>query len=634
MRRRRDYRKIGLVGLALFLAVFIYTLLAQSNNSAEVEAVDLDNFDAGYVISDYQMKNYNSMTEAEIQAFLTSVNSCPNTSYEYYQQLSAANPGVSWHFKDGHFVCLSEELFGDGMTIGTGETAAHIIWQAAQDYKINPQVLMTILQKEQSLVTDPIPNSFDYKVAMGYGCFDTGPWAEQFFGLKNQIRGAAEMLNAVVYYGSTNFPVGENYVRLSVNTDCGTALVNIRNLATSALYRYTPYAPLGSGSCYSGDKARFYTIFEDWFGGATKIAPLSDKYDDMVVPRILYVKKGSRYINPDTSEVGIRSFSSFEFFNSLNYDGDKLCLAIGKNRNCYLYSDLEELETSDVGGMVLPRILIVKKNTKFINYEENVFVDEIEANAKIVFDRRINVNGELCLIVQGEIKNRCVLYSDLDELPESKYSNMAVPRYFYIPVNTNVINTKTGILTVMDGGEKSYFEGLTYWFGELCLKYSSNECILYNDLRELNEIKFRGMVVPRYLMVGTDTAYFDAEIGIYTKETVVGKSILFFDKLMYVDGQLCLKDISQNSAGNSCILYTDLVEINNFTAMSIPRYITVVSGAKYYDLGSGSLSSDDAPMGDIYFVDKITADGNLCLRTKSDSDSNNYRCILYADLSE
>ena len=269
MRRRRDYRKLRLVGLALFLAVFVFTLLSQSNTSVKVEAVDLDNFDAGYVISDYQMKNYNSMTEAEIQAFLTSVNSCPNTSYEYYQQLSAANPGVSWHFKDGHFVCLSEELFGDGMTIGTGETAAHIIWQAAQDYKINPQVLMTILQKEQSLVTDPIPNSFDYKVAMGYGCFDTGPWAEQFFGLKNQIRGAAEMLNAVVYYGSTNFPVGENYVRLSVNTDCGTALVNIRNLATSALYRYTPYAPLGSGSCYSGDKVRFYTIFEDWFGGAT-----------------------------------------------------------------------------------------------------------------------------------------------------------------------------------------------------------------------------------------------------------------------------------------------------------------------------------------------------------------------------
>ena len=269
MRRRRDYRKLRLVGLALFLAVFVFTLLSQSNTSVKVEAVDLDNFDAGYVISDYQMKNYNSMTEAEIQAFLTSVNSCPNTSYEYYQQLSAANPGVSWHFKDGHFVCLSEELFGDGMTIGTGETAAHIIWQAAQDYKINPQVLMTILQKEQSLVTDPIPNSFDYKVAMGYGCFDTGPWAEQFFGLKNQIRGAAEMLNAVVYYGSTNFPVGENYVRLSVNTDCGTALVNIRNLATSALYRYTPYAPLGSGSCYSGDKVRFYTIFEDWFGGVT-----------------------------------------------------------------------------------------------------------------------------------------------------------------------------------------------------------------------------------------------------------------------------------------------------------------------------------------------------------------------------
>ena len=644
--RRRNHRKKLFMGIIVFVMIFSFVFLSRKFGSSEEEvmAANLADFDPGYIMSDWQMGNYNSMTEAEIQSWLTSKNSCINTDYNLYLSLSASTSVATWHFENGHFVCLSEELFGDGEVIGSGETAAHIIWQAAQDFHINPQVLIVLLQKENSLITDDLPNSWNYRTATGYGCPDTAACSSRYYGFKNQIRNAASLFHDVLSGGWTNYPLGENWVRFSPHCDSGT-VVNIRSLATSALYRYTPYQPNASAlaagygvvsgdACAAYGNRNFYLFFEDWFGGITKTTPLSDKYDDMVVPRILYVKKGSRYINPDTSEVGIRSFSSFEFFNSLNYDGDKLCLAIGKNRNCYLYSDLEELETSDVGGMVLSRMLIVKENTKFINYEENVFVDEIEANTKIVFDRRINVNGELCLIVQGEIKNRCVLYSDLDELPESKYSNMAVPRYFYIPGNTNVINTKTGILSVMDGGEKSYFEGLTYWFGELCLKYSSNECILYNDLRELNEIKFRGMVAPRYLMVGTDTAYFDAEIGIYTKETVVGKSILFFDKLMYVDGQLCLKDISQNSAGNGCILYTDLVEINNFTAMSIPRYITVVSGAKYYDLGSDSLSSDDAPMGDTYFVDKITAGGNLCLRTKSDSDSKNYRCILYADLSE
>ena len=62
-------------------------------------------------------------------------------------------------------MCLSEERFGDGEVIGTGQSAAHIIYRAAQDYKINPQVLIVLLQKETSLITDPIPNDGDYRKA-------------------------------------------------------------------------------------------------------------------------------------------------------------------------------------------------------------------------------------------------------------------------------------------------------------------------------------------------------------------------------------------------------------------------------------------------------------------------------------
>ena len=63
---------------------------------------------------------------------------------------------------------MSEERFGDGEVIGSGDTAAHIIWQAAQDYRINPQVLIVLLQKETSLITDPIPNNGDYRKATGF----------------------------------------------------------------------------------------------------------------------------------------------------------------------------------------------------------------------------------------------------------------------------------------------------------------------------------------------------------------------------------------------------------------------------------------------------------------------------------
>ena len=68
MRRRRDKRKWYLIG-AVFVAVFLFTILKQANIQYEVGAASLKNFNAGKIISDYQMRNYQSMTEKEIQTF-------------------------------------------------------------------------------------------------------------------------------------------------------------------------------------------------------------------------------------------------------------------------------------------------------------------------------------------------------------------------------------------------------------------------------------------------------------------------------------------------------------------------------------------------------------------------------------
>ena len=239
-------------------------------------AVSAVGFDAGYIMSDYQMGNYGSMSEGEIQAFLTARNGCGNRDYNYYLQLSA-NRSYTWHWADGHFVCLSEERFGDGEVIGSGETAAHIIWQAAQDYRINPQVLIVNLQKESSLVTDPIPNNGDYRKAMGYGCPDATGCAVRYYGFKNQVRNAAALFRTVMDGGWTNYPVGNNYIAYNPNAACGGSVVNVRNRATSALYRYTPYQPnagalaagYGTATCGAYGNRNFYLYFQDWFGGIT-----------------------------------------------------------------------------------------------------------------------------------------------------------------------------------------------------------------------------------------------------------------------------------------------------------------------------------------------------------------------------
>lgn len=275
--RIRKSKRIWFIALGVFVAMFLFTFLVQkSRTNEEVNAASLAGFDPGYIISDYQMGNYSSMSEADIQRFLTAKNPCANNNYSYYLSLSS-NTKYSWHWSNGHFVCLSEERFGDGEVIGSGESAAHIIWQAAQDYKINPQVLIVLLQKETSLITDPIPNNGDYRKATGYGCPDTAACSSKYYGFKNQVRNAASLFRTVLNGGWTNYPLGNNYIQYNPNAACGGSIVNVRSLATSALYRYTPYQPnagalaagYGTASCGAYGNRNFYLFFQDWFGGIT-----------------------------------------------------------------------------------------------------------------------------------------------------------------------------------------------------------------------------------------------------------------------------------------------------------------------------------------------------------------------------
>lgn len=230
-------------------------------------AADLSKFDPGNIMSDAVMSNKNSMTEAQIQAFLNSKNPCNNTN----THMAAWYPNLQYNIKDGIFVCMAKESFN-------GESAARIIWQAGQDYNINPQVLIVLLQKEQGLITDTWPNHVQYRTATGYGCPDTAPCDEQYYGLKNQVRLAAAMFRTVLNGGWSNYPVGNNYVLYNPNHSCGGTNINIKNRATSALYRYTPYQPnqsalnagYGTGdSCGAYGNRNFWLYFTDWFGTTT-----------------------------------------------------------------------------------------------------------------------------------------------------------------------------------------------------------------------------------------------------------------------------------------------------------------------------------------------------------------------------
>lgn len=232
-----------------------------------LQAANLRSFNPGNIMSDFVMSNKNSMSVSDIQAFLESKNACNNTNIHLAQRY----PHLQFHIRNGKFVCMAHDTFN-------GETAAQIIWQTAQDYTINPQVLIVLLEKEQSLITDTWPNHIQYRSATGFGCPDTAECDKQHYGLKNQVRRAAKLFREVLDGGWTNYPLGKNYVRYHPNASCGGTEVIIENLATSALYRYTPYQPnqaaLNAGygrgdGCSAYGNRNFYALFTDWFGSTS-----------------------------------------------------------------------------------------------------------------------------------------------------------------------------------------------------------------------------------------------------------------------------------------------------------------------------------------------------------------------------
>lgn len=237
---------------ALFAVVFVSIVAGALFQQKTVSAASLANWDPGNIITDDVFANSSSMNEGQIQSFLNSkVTNCTNG-----------------------YVCLKNYT-------QNGKSSAKIIAESANEFRINPQVLLALLQKESGLITSTTPSSISYRSATGYACPDTAACDSQYYGLTNQLRSAARMFRKILdnvpqnqWY--TPYVVGNNFIRYSPDASCGGSNVFIRNRATQALYNYTPYQPnpgalaagYGQASCGAYGNRNFYHFFNDWFGSS------------------------------------------------------------------------------------------------------------------------------------------------------------------------------------------------------------------------------------------------------------------------------------------------------------------------------------------------------------------------------
>lgn len=261
--------------LSILIVIIMLSILGGAFNKAH--GAPVVGFIAGRIIDDDIFTNTGTMNVDQVQNFLNSKVSLCDTggtlpAAEFGRpDLTHAQYASAMGWSAPPYTCLKDYT-------ENSLSSAQIIYNLSQQYKINPQVLVVLLQKEQGLVTDTWPLSTQYKTATGYGCPDTAVCDAQYFGFTNQATWSAKMFRAIMdnnpnWY--TPYILGDNYIRWNPNSVCGGSTVNIQNRSTQALYNYTPYQPnqsaLNAGygmgdSCGAYGNRNFYQYFVDWFG--------------------------------------------------------------------------------------------------------------------------------------------------------------------------------------------------------------------------------------------------------------------------------------------------------------------------------------------------------------------------------
>jgi hypothetical protein len=289
MPRARRLFTILLVGSFIATSGILASEVLTSALTAE--AADLNQFDAGNIMSDAKFYDGNALSESEVQTFLNG--KVPTCTINNGQPSHAA--GAPYYNSSGAqystvaSTCLKDysqttpNMTGEAgkcaaFTGNSSESAASIIARIGQACNVSQKVLLVLLEKEQSLVRDTWPLVKQYDSATGFACYDNGqPCVGGYAGFFYQVWAAALQFQRYGTGSFTWYPVGQvsNILYQANNADCGTRATFISNRATAALYYYTPYTPnaaaLAAGyglgdACSAYGNRNFYQLYVDWFG--------------------------------------------------------------------------------------------------------------------------------------------------------------------------------------------------------------------------------------------------------------------------------------------------------------------------------------------------------------------------------
>lgn len=675
MRRRlrsnnTNILKLAMVGIVAMAGGFLLTSFMGSKS--ETQALSATEFQAGRIIDDSIFYNPNTMTAAEIDAFIDSHSPACDmwgtqivygnvTRAEYVKQLRAQGNSK---YHDPPFVCVSEYYenpethktnFSTGGRKEAGMlSAGEIIYQAAHEYNINPQVLLVMLKKESYVWGDDWPHDFQYNTVMGYACPDGAPCDSKYFGFYNQVMMAAWQLN---YYRehiySYNYrPYDTNNILYNPDRSCGTKSVYLENIATTSLYIYTPYVPNdgalanypGTSWCGSYGNRNFYMYFREWFGST-----LGDiSYAELETPRTFEVPKDTQSYNYATlAKADIEKEVSVKYMTTKTTVHNELYVSTGIGEPMYKYSDINEY-TTDFEPMETPRYMIAPIKTSIFD-SDGKKSSTTESAQKLFFSKKRYINGLIYLATDNS-SNALFALSSLRELNTIDFVPLGAPRVFVSTNNTYFIDPETGFfLGKVSNNQSLILTTKMTVSGELCLRTaedsnsSVNRCIPISTLHDTANRagqEYVSLGSPRAFRTKANTTLSYTSGTFKDFASLEADSIIYYSKKTYIGQSMCLipeNDLRSNTF--RCIPFENLEETSlSFIPMGTPRYLKVSSNSSKVHISAATskvLPTESAEINQtLFFDEKIETSQGLCLRNSFTDSSIQGYCYLLSTLNE
>lgn len=333
------------------LSVLLLSLIAVTTvMPSSAVALSGSEFNPGRIIDDGVFFNPNTIDPNTVQVFLNSkVPSCDTNGTQPYGSGTRAQYATSRGYPPP-YTCLrnyTQDTPSRGAETGLcnaynggAKSAARIIYDVSQACGINPKVLIVLLEKEQSLVTDDWPWSIQYRSATGYGCPDTAPCDSDYYGFFNQVYNAARQFKKYARDSTLfRYRAGrDNYIQYNPNAGCSGTNVFIQNQATAGLYNFTPYQPnpsalanlYGSGDgCGAYGNRNFWRLFNDWFGSTTNANCVFPAASPGGIYRLYNKGTGNHLLTTNPSEVCVATSIGYM------YDGQILKEEAGQGKPVY-----------------------------------------------------------------------------------------------------------------------------------------------------------------------------------------------------------------------------------------------------------------------------------------------------------